>query len=180
MDKANADYELSDKNQSLQLRLIFGSDKVSKCLSVWHKVLSQLSLSAFSHNFFSSVSLLTFSGIFISLFSHLSITIYVNNCVCPVLFPPSLCYNPESTEGKSSQQAALSLVIHISVSQLCFPVWLSEPEILRLLCTECEQMTHCVSGARHNGIRHTMSEMFYMDNFNRNQFLIINECTEKY
>ena len=91
MDKANADYELSDKNQSLQLRLIFGSDKVSKCLSVWHKVLSQLSLSAFSHNFFSSVSLLTFSGIFISLFSHLSITIYVNNCVCPVLFPVPFC-----------------------------------------------------------------------------------------
>ena len=94
MDKANADYELSDKNQSLQLRLIFGSDKVSKCLSVWHKVLSQLSLSAFSHNFFSSVSLLTFSGIFISLFSHLSITIYVNNCVCPVLFPVLFCPPP--------------------------------------------------------------------------------------
>ena len=38
------DYWVSDKNQSLHLRRLFGSDKVSRCLSVWHKVLSQLSL----------------------------------------------------------------------------------------------------------------------------------------
>ena len=52
--------------------------------------LSQLSLITFSHLCLcslSQVSLLAFSLI-------LSITIYVNNCVCPVLFPVPFCPPP--------------------------------------------------------------------------------------